>query len=95
MRATSTPLIPGLLVCCLASCSASPGASAAPHDGEPVVCPTPERSAPAGSEVANRTSRPMSDDHPERVAQMVAGHKDRKSTARYYTPDIIKITLPA
>lgn len=32
--------------------------------------------------------------HGERFAQLVAGHKDRKSTARYYTPDVIKIKLP-
>ena len=31
----------------------------------------------------------------ESFAEMVAGHKDRMSTTRYYTPDVIKITLPA
>ena len=33
--------------------------------------------------------------HGEQFAQRVAGHKDRKSTARYYTPDVIRIELPA
>lgn len=33
--------------------------------------------------------------HGEQFAQTVAGHKDRKSTARYYTPDVIRIQLPA
>jgi integrase len=32
--------------------------------------------------------------HGEQFAQRVAGHKDRKSTARYYTPDVIRIELP-
>lgn len=32
--------------------------------------------------------------HGEAFAQTVAGHKDRKSTARYYTPDVIRISLP-
>lgn len=32
--------------------------------------------------------------HGEAFAQAVAGHKDRKSTARYYTPDVIRIKLP-
>lgn len=32
--------------------------------------------------------------HGEAYAQIVAGHKDRKSTARYYTPDVIKVDLP-
>ena len=37
----------------------------------------------------------LTTNHGESFAQKVAGHKDRKSTARYYTPDVIKITLPA
>jgi len=32
--------------------------------------------------------------HGEAYAQIVAGHRDRKSTARYYTPDVIRIDLP-
>lgn len=33
--------------------------------------------------------------HGEQFAQSVAGHRDRKSTARYYTPDIVVIDLPS
>ncbi|MGB5629676.1 MAG: tyrosine-type recombinase/integrase [Woeseiaceae bacterium] len=36
----------------------------------------------------------LTNTHGEAFAQAVAGHKDRKSTARYFTPDIIKIDLP-
>lgn len=37
----------------------------------------------------------LTDSHGEAFAQAVAGHKDRKTTARYYTPDIIRIELPS
>ncbi len=33
-------------------------------------------------------------EHGEALAQLIAGHKDRKSTARYYTPDVVRIVLP-
>lgn len=37
----------------------------------------------------------LTQSHGEAFAQAVAGHKDRKSTARYYTPDVIRIELPS
>jgi len=36
----------------------------------------------------------LTESHGEAFAQSVAGHKYRKTTARYYTPDVIRIDLP-